>query len=272
MIQLIDRVDIGDGICLEFVRRGRGSSDLIIFLHGVTDSWRSFDSVLAALSPHIEALAVSQRGHGDSDRPESGYEIENMARDVAAFMRSLGIARATIVGHSMGAIVAQRFALEFPDMVSGLVLIGSMSNLASNAGVQRFYEEAILPIGDDVDPELVREFQESTLARPIDPLLLDMLIAESLKVPARVWKATFHGLKDVNFIPQLETIEVPVLILWGDLDNIAQRTEQESVTAALPNSNLLIFEGHGHAVHWEAPDLIAREIETFFSLLRARRS
>jgi len=241
------------------------------------------DAIAADINAYISDYAPLVRREGANEplaevraqTTEGKRRIDAIRADFTAFTtreRSLGIARATIVGHSMGAIVAQRFALEFPDMVSGLVLIGSMSNLASNAGVQRFYEEAILPIGDDVDPELAREFQESTLARPIDPLLLDMLIAESLKVPARVWKATFHGLKDVNFIPQLETIEVPVLILWGDLDNIAQRTEQESVAAALPNSNLLIFEGHGHAVHWEVPDLIAREIETFFSLLRARRS
>jgi non-heme chloroperoxidase len=263
VIQVIEKTSIGNGVSLEFVHQGKGTGDPVVCLHGITDSWRSFESVLAELPPDIEAFAVSQRGHGDSDRPDSGYEIGQFARDVAAFMRSLEIERAVIVGHSMGAIVAQRFALDFPEMVSGLVLIGSMSNLAGNADVQRFYEEAIRPIGDEIDPELAREFQESTLAQPIDPIMLDMVIAESLKVPARVWKAAFQGLKDVNFIPELAKIEAPVLILWGDLDNFVKRTEQEIVAATLSTSKLVVLPGHGHAVHWESPELIAREIETF---------
>jgi pimeloyl-ACP methyl ester carboxylesterase len=93
--------------------------------------------------------------------------------------------------------------------------------------------------------------------------MLDMVIAESLKVPARVWKAAFQGLKDVNFIPELAKIEAPVLILWGDLDNFVKRTEQEIVAATLSTSKLVVLPGHGHAVHWESPELIAREIETF---------
>ncbi len=267
MIQLIDRIDIGDGVALEFVRRGMGASDPIVCLHGVTDSWRSFEPVLAVLAPDIEAFAVSQRGHGGSDQPESGYEIENLARDVAAFMRGQGIARAVIVGHSMGSIVAQRVAIDFPELVSGLVLLGALSNLAGNTDVQGFYEEAIRPLGDSVDPELAREFQESTLAVPIDPKVLETMIDECLKTPARVWKAAFEGFINVNFVPELPGIDVPVLILWGSRDNFGLRPEQDAIAAALQTSKLVVFPGHGHAVHWEAPDLIAHEIETFVANL-----
>ncbi len=267
MIQVIEKIDIGNGVALEFVHQGRGTGDPIICLHGVTDSWRSFETVLAALSPDIEAFAVSQRGHGESERPDSGYELANLARDVAGFMRALGIERAVIVGHSMGSMVAQRFAIDFPDMVSGLVLIGAMSSMAANADLQSFYEEAIAPLGDEVDPGLGRDFQESTLAQPIDPMLLDMLIAECLKAPAWVWKAAFQGFKDENLIPELGKVQVPVLALWGSLDNFAKRSERHAIAAALPNSKSVIFENHGHAVHWEVPELIAREIEAFVSNL-----
>ena len=267
MIQVIERTTLGNGVSVEFVHQGPGTGNPIICLHGVTDSWRSFETVLAALSPDIEAFALSQRGHGESDRPASGYELENLARDVAAFLHSLGIGRAVIVGHSMGAIVAQRFAIDFPEMVSGLVLIGPIANLAGNFDVQAFYQEAIRPLGDEVPSELGREFQESTLAQPIDPRTLDMLIAECLKAPARVWKAAFEGFKDVNLIPELGTVRVPALILWGELDAFAHRPEQDAIAAALPSSRLVVFADHGHALHWEAPDLIAREIEAFVSQL-----
>lgn len=267
MIQVIEKIGTGNGVALEFVRQGAGTGDPIICLHGVTDSWRSFEPVFATLSPEIEAYAVSQRGHGDSERPDAGYELENLARDVAGFMRSLGIERAVIVGHSMGSIVAQRFAIDFPDMVSAVILMGPISNLAGNSDVQAFYEEAVRPLQDQVDPELARAFQESTLAQPIDPALLDLFIAESLKVPARVWKAAFEGFKDVNLIPELQSVEAPALILWGDQDSFGRRQEQDAIAAALPNSRLVIFGNQGHAFHWEVPDLVAREIEAFVSNL-----
>jgi pimeloyl-ACP methyl ester carboxylesterase len=263
VVQVIDRVDIGNGVHLEFVHQGHGTGVPIVCLHGGTDSWRSFEPVLAALSPDIEAFALSQRGHGDSDRPESGYEIENLARDAAAFMRAQGIVRAVIVGHSMGSIVAQQMAIDFPELVSGLILLGSLSNLAGNTDVQTFYEEAIRPLGDVVDPEMAREFQESTLAVPIDPLVLETMIAECLKVPARVWKAAFAGFIDVNLIPELAKVDAPALILWGTSDNFGLRAEQDAIAAALPASKLVVYPGHGHALHWEEPLLIAAAIEEF---------
>src|SRR5262245_38892898 len=80
-------------------------------------SWR--------LPQDVHALAVSQRGHGDSERPPSGYRIADFAADALALLDSAGIERATVVGHSMGSLVAQELALTRPERVSCLVLIAS---------------------------------------------------------------------------------------------------------------------------------------------------
>ena len=62
-----------------------------MLLHGYADSWRSFELVLAHLPPRIRALAVTQRGHGDPDRPASGYGLENLSGDLGAFMDAVGL-------------------------------------------------------------------------------------------------------------------------------------------------------------------------------------
>jgi non-heme chloroperoxidase len=110
---------------------GSATATLLI-LHGVTDSWRSFERVLPHLPQSIHAFALTQWGHGDADRPLTGYGFHDFAADVAAFVDTLQLGRAIIVGHSMGSGVAQRVALDYPDRVLRLVLLGSFADLRTN--------------------------------------------------------------------------------------------------------------------------------------------
>src|SRR5262245_43063404 len=101
-------------VSLDYVTQGRNTGMPVVFLHGYTDSRRSFDRALARFPGSVYAIAVSQRGHGDSDRPVDGYALSDFAADVAVLLDRLRIDKAVIVGHSMGAIVSQRLALDFP--------------------------------------------------------------------------------------------------------------------------------------------------------------
>ena len=113
----------------------------VILLHGYTDSWRSYERVLPHLPQSLRVLAVTQRGHGDSGKPDGEYESRVFARDVANFMDTLGIERAVIVGHSMGSTVAQRFAVDYPQRVRALVLAGAFFPRPANTEVRKFSEE-----------------------------------------------------------------------------------------------------------------------------------
>src|SRR5215216_797283 len=98
-------------VALHYAERGDREGEAIIFLHGYSDSWHSFSRVLPLLSPEYHAFALTQRGHGDSDKPECCYTLDDYAADVDAFMDALGIEEATVVGHSGGSFMAQRVAL-----------------------------------------------------------------------------------------------------------------------------------------------------------------
>ena len=81
--------------------------------------------MLPLLPERYHAFAVDQRGFGDSERPDRGYRIEDLAADAAAFLDAVAIERATVVGHSFGSFVARRVAVAYPERVTGLALIGS---------------------------------------------------------------------------------------------------------------------------------------------------
>ncbi|MBL8209387.1 MAG: alpha/beta hydrolase [Bryobacterales bacterium] len=259
-------VRLPGGLRLEYLEYGTGTGTPAVLLHGVTDSCRSFEPVLPLLPATLRVLALSQRGHGDSDRPESGYGYSDLSGDLAAFLDALGIDKAVIIGHSMGAMVAQRFAIDHPTRVAGLMLIGAFSTLYNDGGIAAFVASSIDPLGDPISAEFAREWQLSTTARPIDPEFLDIVIRETVKVPARVWRAAFHGfLETPDFSAELGRLAVPVSILWGDQDTYALRGHQEALLAAMPHARFLVYEG-GHALHWEQPAAVAGAIGAFMNV------
>src|SRR5262245_10138299 len=118
-------IRIGTGPRLHYAESGAPDGNPVLFLHGWPDSWFSFSRILPLLPHSIRAIAIDQRGFGDSDRPDSRYAITDMASDVTAFLDALHISRATLVGHSFGSFVARQFAIAHPHRAVGLVLIGT---------------------------------------------------------------------------------------------------------------------------------------------------
>jgi pimeloyl-ACP methyl ester carboxylesterase len=257
-------VALPSGLTLHYAEQGQASGVPVLFLHGVTDSWRSFEPVLRQLPASIHAFALSQRGHGNSSRPEAGYRYTDLSEDARAFMDAAGLPAAVVVGHSMGAMVAQRLAVDHPDRVAGLVLLGAFSTLHGHQGVQDFWNTTISTLRDPIDPDMVREFQTSTLANETPQEFLDTVVSESLKVPARVWQATFTGfIETADFSHELATITSPTLIVWGDRDGYALLKDQQALAAAIPHARRVTYEGGGHAFHWESAERFAGDLVTF---------
>lgn len=259
---------LASGIALDHVEQGQGdrSSLPLILLHGYTDFWRSFQPLLAALPPDLRAIAVSQRGHGDSNKPRSRYDASLLAADIADFMDARGIDAAVIAGHSMGSQVAQRFAINHPRRTRGLVLLGAFTTLTGNLEVEALWDN-VVTLKDPVDPGFVRAFQQSTLAQPVPPAFFETVVAESLKVPAHVWRSALRAQLDENTGRDLPAISVPTLVLWGDKDSIAVQSQQASIAAAIPNATLMTYAGVGHALHWEEPLRVAADIATFLGAI-----
>jgi len=259
---------LATGVTLHYAERGDQEGEAVVFLHAYTDSWFSFSRVFALLSPSYHAFASDERGHGDSDKPECCYTVDDFSADVDAFMEAVGIEEATLVGDSSGGLIAQRVALDYPRRVSRLVLMGSPMTLVNNEGVIEKGKE-MLALKDPISPEFVREFHESVIHYPVPQKFLSTALSETLKVPAHVWRDYYEGvLLTVDDSARLGEIDAPTLILWGEQDAILGREEQERHAAAIPDATLKVYPETGHAVAWERPDWVVRDLEVFMKETR----
>ena len=89
------------------------------------------------------------------------------------------------------------------------------------------------------------------------------MVLENLKVPARVWRATFEGLLEDETFGELGRVTAPTLIVWGDHDGFLPRGDQEALAAAIAGSRLVVYPGAGHAVYWEEPERVALDLAAF---------
>jgi non-heme chloroperoxidase len=270
MERIVKSVTLPHRVTLPYVEQGDASGVPMLLLHGVTDSWYSFERVLPHLPASIHAFALTQRGHGDADRPAAGYRTRDFSEDVAAFADALGLGRVVVVGHSMGSINAQRFAIDHPERTIGLVLAGAFATFRGNPAMVDFCQGTISPLTDPIDPGFVREFQESTLAQPVPQAFLDTVVQESLKVPARVWHAAFAGFMEDASTGELGKITAPTLIVWGTRDAFCPRHDQDALLRAIAGARLVVYEGAGHASHWEEPERFAADLVAFVEGLGVR--
>jgi non-heme chloroperoxidase len=164
-----------------------------------------------------------------------------------------------LVASSSAGLTVQRFAVDHPERTLGLVFIGAPRSLRDKPSVTEFVT-AVSELSDPVDRSFVSELLDATLARPLPPDFRATLIAENLKLPARVWKATINGLVEAAPAVESGTITAPTIIIWGDRDRFLPRSDQEALAAAIAGSQLVVYEGAGHAVQWEEPERVAADV------------
>lgn len=258
----VQRIKLSTGVELEYAEQGDPAGLPVLFLHGITDSWHSFETTLPHLPHSLRVFAISQRGHGNSERPQEGYTPQHFAADAAAFVQQKALGSVVIVGHSMGGVHALQFAIAHPELTKALVVLGADAVLKNNPGMDDFYKE-IMKLKGAIPFDFMNEFQKATLAKPIDSAYFRLLVNEGLKTPARVFQAAFAGLMTVNFQPQLKTIKCPALLLWGDKDSFFSREGQERLAAGIKGAKLLVYKHAGHALHWEEPKRFAADLTAF---------
>lgn len=262
-------VALANGITLSYAAQGDASGPVLVLLPGPTDSWRSYESVLAHLPAVVRVVAVSQRGHGDSDKPACGYRVEDLAADVVALLDSLAVERAVFAGHSGSCLVARRVAIDHPDRVAGLVLEASPTTLRGDAVLAHFVTSIVSKLRDPISPTFARSFVADTSTDELAPDVLDQLARELLKVPARVWKEVFADLLEYDDVEELAGITAPALLIWGDADGLVGRDMQTTLAARIRGAELLVYPGVGHTPRWENPSRFAADVAAFVEGTRA---
>ncbi len=253
------------GIRMHYAYKGEPTGTPVIMLHGYTDSWFSFSTVLPLLDSKYRVYILDQRGHGKTTQPMGGYAMQQFAADVLAFMDAMNLPKATIVGHSMGSFVAQHVAVQAPERVHKLVLAGSATSVRNNTVIDLQREVSLLKDTAPVPESFARDFQVSTAFQPLPQDFLAGVVKESCRVPAHVWREVMAEMLAPEANAELKKIKTPTLILWGDKESIFPRSEQDSLVSALRNSVLRVYPDTGHALHWERPERFAKDLAEFIN-------
>ncbi|HWO11196.1 MAG TPA: alpha/beta hydrolase [Polyangiaceae bacterium] len=254
---------LSTGVELEFTEQGARPGDAVILVHGYADSHRAYSQFAKTFPRNFHVFLLDQRGQGDSSKPDCCYGLRNdFARDVIAFMDSQGIQRAHLVGHSMGGIIAQSVAMDFPDRVRSLVLIGTAPTMVGNpfgVGIAPVIDSLV----DPVPPELLAQLERLLLFSDVPDSILNDAVQDALKVPAAILQAMFDSLLTENRSDALGSIQAPTLILFGDQDPVFSLADQQLLDSGIPDSSLIVYPQTGHRPQTERSVEVGRDIASF---------
>ena len=170
-----------DGVRIHYATLGNPKDPPVLMIHGFPDYWYSWRALMADLSRDHYTIAIDQRGYNLSDKPEGeqNYRLKYMVGDVAAVLHQLGLAKATIVGHDWGGVVAWQVAIDRPDLVDRLVIL----NLPHLRGLRR--ELAANP-QQQKNSAYARSFMQDGFAKKLSvPALVDIAVPDKSDVDTR---------------------------------------------------------------------------------------
>ena len=260
----------GGGTRLHLVEAGDPQGPSILFLHGVSQSWRTWDRQMRSeLARRYRLVAMDLRGHGSSEWPLEGYDDSRLwAADVDAAIRELELDRPVLCGWSYGPLVILDYIRHYgEERIGGIHLVGAVTKLGSEAAAAVLTPEflALLPalFSGDVT-ESVRGL-ESLLrlcfTREPDASDLSTMVRFGVLVPPFVRQAMLTRVVDNDDL--LPTIAKPVLITHGALDAIVRQEVVAQHQAGLRRAQLHIMSDAGHAPFWDDAAAFNRRLGAF---------
>ena len=246
------------GLSLNIEEQGEGEASLV-FLHYWGGSLRTWDGVVETLRNSFRCITYDVRGWGKSGAAAS-YTLQDMASDAANLIKTLGLSRFVLVGHSMGGKVAQLLASRKPAGLIGMILVAPAPPIPITLPEE--VREQQLHAYDN--RENVLQALDFLCAKPIHAEVLERAVEDSLSGSREAVLAWPNSGLSEDISSELPKITVPTLILAGEqdrLDSIEQHRLE--VQARIANSRLQIVIGSGHLVPIDEPQQLARLIQSF---------
>ena len=276
---------ITNGIRMHYVTQGEGP--LVVLLHGFPEFWYSWRFQIPFLAEHgYKVVAPDLRGYNDTDKPRTGYDVENLLRDVVGLIEGLAYERAIIVGHDWGGALAWMFAMRYAQMTEQLIVMNAPHPAAFQCELRtpkqlrkswyillfqlpwlpeyilgRKYAEAI---GKMLSSTAVQKsaFPPDVLARYREAMSKPGALRASIAYYRTLLR---HPLKS-GFGKKVPTkITVHTLLIWGEQDVALDIALTEGLDAWVPNLQVKRIADSGHWVQQEKPELVNTYLAEFLS-------
>jgi pimeloyl-ACP methyl ester carboxylesterase len=275
----VDRSVPGDGVRLH-ARDWGGDGPPVVLLHGLASNCRIWDGVAPLLAAAgFRTVAIDQRGHGESDQPDHGYDFATVGCDLAAAVAALGLARPVLAGHSWGGNVALQYAADRGDAVAGLALVdGGFIEVAAGHGMTREKARQQLAPPRFAIPLESWLAQAGRWPRPASPAA-DGWVREFLRAGVvvdadGVARARFRFENHMQVVDALydqhpsslyAKVVCPVLLLPAGSDEFAtlKRPAVDLAAERLPDARVVWFEDTVHDIPLQRPAALAAELARF---------
>lgn len=250
------------------VRQG-GAGPLMLFCHGITANSAVFLPLMAGFSDRFTTVAIDQRGHGLSEKPDDGYAADDYAGDIAALIEALGLGRAILVGHSLGARNAVTVAAKHPHLVRSVVAIDFTPYIETevfdalearvNGGDRTFrdiaaIEDYLSSRYPNIPADAIRARAASGYRQADDGL-------RPLASPAAMAE-TAAGLR-ADLVPAYEAVTRPVLVVRGERSKLVSEAALAKTSRLRPDLPVVVVPGADHYVNEVSPQITLRAITNF---------
>jgi pimeloyl-ACP methyl ester carboxylesterase len=217
----------------------------LVLVHGLSGSTRWWSRNFEALGERFHVYAIDLPGFGDNRR-WCRFSLADAPAQLSAWMDAIGLARTSIIGHSMGGVIATNLALSDPQRIDRLILV----------------DAPIIP-----DPRswlrFGVHFADSSRKLPLG--LVPVLMADALRAGPFTLGRASRSIRQLNQPPPLQDITAPTLVLWGEHDRMFPPDYGQHVAAALPHASFALIEGAGHNAMWDRPGEFNRLVLVFLT-------
>ena len=244
-----------NGLVIHYLDQGQRDAPALVFINSLGCDFRIWTEVAEILAPDFRIVTYDKRGHGLSESGPDKSDMADYARDLAALLDSAGVGRATIVGLSIGGLIAQEFYRQRPERVAALVLCDTAAKIGT----------------DESWDQRIAEVERGGIESIADFVLERWFTADFRAAGRRACRYARHAdanaekgylaacgaLKRADLRPYAERIQAPTLCLVGDEDGSTPVALVKETAALIPASRFEVIEGAGHLPNVEKPKIVA---------------
>lgn len=245
-----------NGLVIHYSDEGRRDGPAIVFINSLGCDLRIWSGIAEILAPEFRIVAYDKRGHGLSESGPDASDMADYARDLSALLDILGVGRATIVGLSIGGVIAQELYRQRPELFAALALCDT----AAKIGTDESWDQRMAEVergGLEAIADSVLERWLTTGFRARRPAELMGIRAMLTRTPKQGYLAACGALKRADLRPYAGRIAAPTLCLVGDEDGSTPVALVKETAALIPASRFEILEGAAHLPNVEKPEIMA---------------
>jgi len=259
------------GFKLHYLEAGRGAP--VVLLHGLGGDGSRWGPNIEPLAKDFHVFALDQIGFGESDKPLANYHTGMLAEFLVGFMKAAGIAKASLVGNSMGAGVALYTAVHFPGVVDRIVLADGGGYRSAAGAATPPTPEALRrrQLQNSVTRDETREFfrilfHDKSL---VTEKMVDEQLTLRLRAAFTITKMQEAGERGSLSEQEVRAVKAPTLVVWGKYDELANPAGAERLEKAIPGARKAIIDNCGHMPQLERADEFNRLVREFLLAAKA---